>query len=189
MKKSLSEKKNHFRKIFSGLRLTLGDEDVSKKSSQISQKILEIDGVKDAEKILAYIPINKEVETREIIDGLLKMRVNVFVPAFWNNNYVACRFTSWSNLEVGPFEILQPKHFDVLDIGNINVALIPGIAFSKAGFRLGYGEGVYDRLFSKSRVFKIGLAYDFQVIDDLPTEEHDLKMDLVVTEKRIVKIT
>ena len=55
------------------------------------------------------------------------------------------------------------------------------------GVRLGYGKGVFDRLLADSKALRVGLAYDFQIVDELPREKHDLVMDLVVTEKRIIK--
>lgn len=188
MRKGLSEKKNLIRKTFLALRLTLSDDDVLKKSVQISEKVLGLDAVNTAKKILTYIPVNKEVETKEMIDNLLHIGKEIFVPSFWNNNYVASRFTSWSSLEVGPFEILQPKLADFVDSNKVNVALIPGIVFSQTGFRLGYGKGVYDKLLFTSNAYKIGLAYDFQIVNDLPVEEHDLRMDMIVSEKRLINI-
>ena len=65
----------------------------------------------------------------------------------------------------------------------MEVAIIPGLAFGKNDTRLGYGKGVYDQLLANFKGLKIGLAYDFQIVDKLPKERHDLKMDMVLTEK------
>ena len=54
--------------------------------------------------------------------------------------------------------------------------------------RLGYGKGVFDKLLSKSKALRIGLAYDFQIVDEIPQEKHDLVMDLVVTEERVIRL-
>ena len=67
----------------------------------------------------------------------------------------------------------------------MDVSIIPGVAFDKKGVRLGYGKGVFDRLLAKSQAFKIGLAYDFQIVDELPREKHDLVMDIVESEKKV----
>ena len=111
--------------------------------------------------------------------------------------YVFAEFTNWQNLEEGPYGILQPslssRHPELARpersrrvSGSIDVAIIPGVAFDKKGTRLGYGKGVFDRLLAKSKDFRIGLAYEFQIVDTLPKENHDLVMDMVVTENRLI---
>ena len=118
--------------------------------------------------------------------------------------YAFAEFTGWQNLEKGPFGILQPIHNRGNKPGlelhykpglrnsfeeNIDLAIIPGVAFDKHGVRLGYGKGVFDKLLADSKAFKIGLAYDFQIVDELPREKHDLVMDFVVTESRVIRPT
>lgn len=189
MMKGLLEKKKYLRKIFFGLRLTLDDDDVRKKGSKISQMVLGLDVINNAKSVLVYFSINKEVETKGIIEGLIEAGKEIFVPVFLKKDYVISRFASWSDLEPGPFEILQPRKIEAANINQINVALVPGIVFSTKGYRLGYGKGVYDRLLSKSSTARIGIAYDFQIKDEIPIDVHDIKMDLIVSEKRILKIT
>ena len=65
--------------------------------------------------------------------------------------------------------------------------MIPGLAFSQDGLRLGYGKGVYDKLTANTNALKIGVAYDFQMIDHFENETHDIKVDLIATENRIIK--
>ena len=65
------------------------------------------------------------------------------------------------------------------------MVLIPGLAFAKNGLRLGYGKGVYDRLLINIKTLKIAVAYDFQIIDYLEGESHDLKVDFIITEQRV----
>jgi len=75
---------------------------------------------------------------------------------------------------------LEPKHLDI--------AIIPGVAFDIRGMRLGYGKGYYDRLIKNLHCPKIALAYEFQIVDNIPEEEHDHLMNKIVTEKRIITI-
>ena len=70
------------------------------------------------------------------------------------------------------------------------MVIVPGIVFDKNGHRIGYGYGYYDRFFHKldANVKKIGFAFDFQVVDKIPEEQHDVPMDVVITEKRVLKV-
>jgi 5-formyltetrahydrofolate cyclo-ligase len=85
---------------------------------------------------------------------------------------------------------LEPKPEAVRPVANdhIDVALVPGLAFDETGNRLGRGMGYFDRILQDLRGVKIALAYDFQVLSEVPTEAHDTPMDFIVTEKRLIKI-
>ena len=71
---------------------------------------------------------------------------------------------------------------------NIDVILVPGLAFDRNGGRMGFGKGYYDRLLESSKAVKIGLCYDFQILEKIPTESHDVPMNFVITEKEILEI-
>ncbi|MBI3341770.1 5-formyltetrahydrofolate cyclo-ligase, partial [Candidatus Curtissbacteria bacterium] len=70
-----------------------------------------------------------------------------------------------------------------------DVVAVPSLAFDIHGYRLGYGKGVYDQLLNGSKTIRVGLAYDFQIMDKLPNEPHDLRMNFVVTEKKVYKFS
>lgn len=87
------------------------------------------------------------------------------------------------NIEAGPFGIYQPKlSCPVVPLSSINLFLIPGIAFDKKGYRLGFGKGYYDRLLKTIHRPKIGVCYGYQLIDELPHERHDIKVNAIITE-------
>src|SRR3989344_2988653 len=182
--------KSALRKEFLDKRNSLARQTVVDKSDQIFQKLEKQDVLKSAKKILAYLPINNEVDTKQLVDQLTVRQVAVFVPAFLKSTstYKVARFTGYDDLEEGPYKVLQPKKLNVVDIGLVNVAIVPGVGFSKHGVRLGYGKGVYDQLLNNCSTLKIGLAYDFQVIDNIPRHRHDIVMDKVITESRIYVI-
>lgn len=183
--------KIELRKKLVGLRKRISRDSVSRKSRQISQKVLDVSLVNSANSLSAYLPINNEVDTRGLIDTLMEKGKSVHVPAYDAKirGYTFSRFTDWQELVPGPYGIWQPRAVEYFDPSKLDVAIIPGVAFDKNGVRLGYGKGVFDRLLAKSGAFKIGLAYDFQVVEKLPREKHDLVMDLVVTEKRVLVIS
>ncbi len=182
--------KKTLRKYYFDKRQALSLEQIKERSKIISKTILNFLEIRNKDNISLYISINSEVETKSIINSLSKKGKNIFIAKCFigTDNYFLSQFTNWNNLEEGPRKILQPKASKIINPNLIDVAILPGLAFSKRGVRLGYGKGVFDKLFSKSNAIKIGLAYDFQIVDKLPKEKHDLVMDLVITENRILRI-
>ena len=94
----------------------------------------------------------------------------------------------WNDLSTGAYGILEPREIKIALPEDIQVAIIPGIAFDKKGYRIGYGKGYFDRLLPKMNALKIALAFDFQLLDELPREKHDVKMDMIITDKRILRL-
>lgn len=172
-------------------RQLLTSQQVEILSTKITSRITALNELKDRRLFAIYLAVHNEVETNSIIDHLLKNGKDVYLPTFdqKTKDYKLSKFSTWQNLVKGPYGILQPNDAESISPLSIDVALIPGVAFSKSGVRLGYGKGVYDRLFHNATALKIGLAYLFQITDEIPKEEHDLLMDIVVTEDRILRLT
>jgi 5-formyltetrahydrofolate cyclo-ligase len=93
-----------------------------------------------------------------------------------------------TKLELGSFQIEEPTGDAVTDPAEIEVIVVPAVAFDRKGNRLGRGKGFYDRLLSTTRATTIGVGYDFQVFDELPVEEHDIPMDMVITQNNVITI-
>ena len=98
--------------------------------------------------------------------------------------------------KVEDLEALRPGYYSLLEPGieaeavlleDIQVVVIPGIVFDYEGYRLGYGKGYYDRLLIGSKAIKVGLAFSFQRIADIPSESHDQRVDIVITEESVYK--
>ena len=185
----MTDLKQKFRNIYIQKRKDLTQIEIDSKSKQIAKKALEIEEVNSSRKIAIYISSNHEVETKQIIDGLLKFAKDISVPAYSKRkkDFYWSKFSGWANLEQGPFKIPQPKD-PAESLGIFDIAFVPGLAFSRSGVRLGYGKGIFDKLLLGTGALKIGLAYDFQVVDELPEEQHDLRMDIIITEERVLRI-
>ena len=183
--------KSGLRKEFLRRRQLLSGQTATSKSDQIFRNVIRLKELISAQNFLVYLPVNNEVDTKQIIKHLILQKSAVFVPAFLKgiNTYKAAKFTGYTDLGEGPYKIPQPIKLSTLDIDSVDVAIVPCLAFSKRGIRLGYGKGVYDRLLDDSSALKIGVAYNFQVVDRIPREKHDLVMDIIVTESRLYKIT
>jgi 5-formyltetrahydrofolate cyclo-ligase len=88
----------------------------------------------------------------------------------------------------GKFGVLEPVSKETIEINDLDLIVIPGLAYNKKGYRLGRGKGYYDRALEKFSGLKIGLIYDDLLLDDEFQEDHDLKVDILITEKRVVKL-
>jgi 5-formyltetrahydrofolate cyclo-ligase len=162
------------------------ESEKKKKDEIIKGKLLSLQEFKTAGTIAFYVSFASEVDTKALIDEALATGKRVVVPVIVEDNLEMCEIESReADLAEGPCGILQPdkcrnKPFPK---DQIDLIIVPGVAFSKAGARLGRGRGFYDR-FLKSlprRIKRIGLAYDLQIIEDLPTTPHDIPVDVVIT--------
>lgn len=86
-----------------------------------------------------------------------------------------------SRLELGAFHIEEPSGNDTVSADEIELVVVPAVAYDRRGNRLGRGKGFYDRLLGSTRATKIGVAYEFQIVDEIPTEPHDVPMDIIIS--------
>jgi 5-formyltetrahydrofolate cyclo-ligase len=176
--------KNDIRKEILKKRLNL-DISLYKKYNQIIyEKVLEFLSNVEFNSIAMYYPFKKEVDLLKLVE-VLKDK-DILFPKVIGNNMIFVKINTFSDFKKGKFGIMEP-------IGEsygkeIDVYLIPGVAFDKRLYRLGYGGGYFDKYFSNQRSgLKVGIAFDFQIIDKLPIFDYDIKMDKIITEKRIIE--
>ncbi|KKU87797.1 MAG: hypothetical protein UY16_C0018G0002 [Candidatus Gottesmanbacteria bacterium GW2011_GWA2_47_9] len=153
--------------------------------SRIVRKLLARREIGLANIICAYVSTSEEVDTKEIIIHLLRQGKQVVVPKAEGNELTVYRIKSVDDLVPGGFGILEPKdNCQHADVSMIDVFIVPGIAFDRQGYRLGWGKGYYDRLLARVTVPKIGLAYATQIVSGLPHESYDIQMDVVITQEK-----
>ncbi|MFN4132593.1 MAG: 5-formyltetrahydrofolate cyclo-ligase [Caldimicrobium sp.] len=177
--------KAKLREKFKNLRCSL-DEKVWKKNSYIINKIfLDSPYFKNSQRIAFYAYVNKEVDLSFAIKEALKTH-KVYFP---KTDPLKKRLTfhlvsSLEELRSGFMGILEPPFENSQALPEeLDVILVPGLAFDREKIRLGYGGGYYDRFLKETKALKIGVAFSFQIVDYLPREPHDIKMDLILTEK------
>lgn len=182
-------------------RNALTRDNAESKSSAIAANLMKTVEYKDAKAVMFYAAKGSEVQTREMIEAALREGKTVLLPITNMEKKeieAAVIENCGSDLKEGAFGIMEPKqdwaHSTTVELGvnpkdeeKINAVIVPGVAFDIEGHRLGYGHGFYDKLLKRLRAVKIGLAYDFQIMDKLPRESHDEKMDIIVTEHRIIR--
>jgi 5-formyltetrahydrofolate cyclo-ligase len=184
--------KDRLRKSIEKKRNTLSTSEVLEKSSRIKKRIFEMDLFRDAQTILFYVSYGNEVYTHDMIKESISLGKTVVVPksVTKNNALILSRLTDWNNLEVGAYNILEPKQESIeqVDVESIDLIIVPGVVFDESGNRIGHGKGYYDRLLNDSRnILSIGLAFEFQIVENIKSEQHDEKIDIIITEDRIVK--
>jgi len=188
--------KNKIRNKLLTQRLNLSPKEVSILSEKITKKIKLLPEFKKAKTILLYHPIKNEVDPTPLFATTKSSKTSKKIFAFPLTHSASHRMTlheitDLNDLELDEFNIKSPtKKHKRIAIKNIDLVITPGLAFDKNGHRIGYGKGYFDKLFKSlsTNCVKIALAYDFQITENVPAEKHDKKVDMIVTEKRIIKI-
>ena len=173
-------------------RNSLTSDAINSKSAAIQRRLAHLEVFNFARILASYYPIGSEVRTQKIISIALKGNKLVALPRPDGDHIKFYPILSNTELIPGKFGIREPSiSSDLSDScvsDNIDLLLVPGIAFDIYGYRIGYGYGYYDRFIAKKKnsFVSIGLAYEFQVCDNVPRTENDQKINVLVTEKRIL---
>ena len=155
-------------------------------SDKISKRLKQIQTFRDAQKIGAYYPIGSEILTQDIIQELLSNGKKVFLPRVSGKNIEFKKISDFSSLESGSFDIMEPK-MECETENNLDVILVPTVGITPKGVRLGYGHGFYDRFLANHKASTISLTLEKQVVKNIPKLEHDILIDWIVTEDRIIE--
>ena len=159
------------------------------KNLAIQQSLLSLADVQKAKSAFCFISYGTEVDTHGIIDHLLAERKRLAVPKIMDPGYMnAIRFQDWQELETGQLGILTPRANAAM-AGPFDITITPGLGFTESGKRLGFGRGYYDKWFQANGAgVKVALAYESQILDDLPIDEYDVKVDMIITEERLIRV-
>ncbi|MCR5313983.1 MAG: 5-formyltetrahydrofolate cyclo-ligase [Bacteroidaceae bacterium] len=133
--------------------------------------------------VVLYHALPDEVSTRRLLDNARLMGKRVLLPKVVGDDLELREYVDEHSLEPGPFGILEPvgKAFPQEQYSTVDLVVVPGMAFDAYGNRLGRGKGYYDRLLPRlQRAYKMGICFPFQMVEQLPCEEHDIRMDEVI---------
>ena len=183
--------KDFLRKELINKRKKLSKLDVNNKSRLIEKTLFNLDEFKNSNNILFYVSYNNEVNTHDMIKKCFTIKKNLIVPIsdVINKELILMKLDRWDDLKKGSYSILEPteKNENKINLDDINIIIIPAIAFDIKGNRIGHGYGYYDKLLKKSNnAIHIGLAFDFQIVDHIKIDKHDVPVDKILTEKRII---
>lgn len=172
------------------------DAEKLKKSLVIKNKLFELEGFIKTRCVVAYVSMSEEVDTHQIIDESIRMGKTVGVPVMVSSgkkgkkDLIISQITDRiRQLEIGPYGINEPKANEIRPIPyeNMDVVLVPGVGFDKNGNRLGRGKGYYDRFLKKlpKNALTIGLCFDFQIQESVPTLPHDMPVRMLLSNREI----
>ncbi len=182
------ETKKELRKRILNIRNNMLLEDVEKNSSIIMGKIFNTDIYKQSKVVFTYMDFNKEVMTSKLIKQMLCEKKRVIIPYTdtMNTELIPSEITKEADLKLNSFGYYEPVSVMPVDTEEIDLVIVPGVVFDKQLNRIGFGKGYYDRILIKlnPNAVKIAVAHDFQVLESIPTENHDIKMDMIITEIR-----
>jgi len=181
--------KENIRKQIKEKRRKQSKEENRKKSKEIKERLFSLKEYKEAEAILFYISYNGEVFTHDmILESFYKKNIIVPVSNKQDSSLTLSHLKSWEELSIGSYGILEPRIEKIrkTNVEDIDLIIVPGVAFDEKGNRLGHGKGYYDRLLKKTNALTIGLAFEFQIVDNIPTNKHDRPVDIIITEKRTI---
>lgn len=182
-------KKAQIRKMMIQERLLMTEDEVLEKSKMITEMVLGLPEYQWADTIFCYVDFRNEVRTREIIEDAWKNGKKVVIPKVEGKVMNFYQVQNWTELREGYMDILEPvESCKKMEMQNENTLMImPGVAFDEKRNRIGYGGGYYDKYLSeRNGICKIAIAFEKQIYQTLPCEVHDLKPNMVVTERRIL---
>lgn len=188
-------KKQSLRKLLLNKRKLLPEQAIIEKSNEIAKKLIKFDKYQQSEKIMLYISTKSEVQTMGIINYSLNANKNTFIP-FINkekHDIIPSLMKDYqTEIAPGSLGIYQPKKEFIRPFPAkiLDLVIVPGIAFTEQGHRLGRGGGYYDRFLKKlsKSSYIIALAFEIQIINEIPLEKNDVPVDCIITEERIIQI-
>ena len=157
---------------------------IERRSADVAQRLFATDAYRAAKAVYAYLAFNQEVRTRPIIERAWDEGKRVAVPKVVGNGMRFIWFDRFDQLAPqGAFGILEPAEDGPVADDEAALILMPGVAFDRDGHRVGYGGGYYDRWLSEHPGHPtLALCYDFQVVKDIPSEAHDIRVDAVLSD-------
>ena len=187
-KTDLQLEKNKIRKEILGKRNTLSTEEVEKKSDLIIENLGKF--IKNAENIMIFMDMKNEVRITKLME--LYPKKSFFIPKITDSKNREMKINKYeeNELVLHKFGYYESSSSDFYNENILDIVIVPAVVFDLEKNRIGFGGGYYDTFLKKIReknkkVLFIGICYDFQIIEKVPAEEHDVVLDFVVSESRI----
>jgi 5-formyltetrahydrofolate cyclo-ligase len=160
-------------------------------SREIVARCMALPEYQQAKTVLFYLDVRSEVRTRNDLDNALASGKKIVVPYCVDGELELFHLTNPEELAIGMYRILEPKaelrtvDAHKVDVKEIDLIIVPGVAFDREGGRTGHGKGYYDKLLEHARPDTplVALAFECQLFDKIPMQDHDVYMDKVITEK------
>lgn len=153
---------------------------LAKLSSEVCQKLETTKQWQAAQTVVLYYSLSDEVNTEKLLNNWFSLK-DILLPCIENDDIVLRKYDGRKSLNLnGKYNIPEPTGLVFNDYNKIDLIAVPGVAFDKENYRMGRGKGYYDRFLPKTDAYKIGICFPFQYFDFIPTEPHDVPMDMVI---------
>lgn len=187
----LAARKDEIRKAAHAARRA--QEDKEQVSTQITDRVCTLPAYQAALTVMYYVDVRDEVRTRQALPDAIASDKRVVIPYCVDGELELFLLESMDELEEGAYRILEPKAAlrlvpeKNIPVEQLDLILVPGVAFDREGGRTGHGKGYYDKLLEHARLDTplVALAFDCQIFESIPMQSHDIFMDLVVTETTV----
>lgn len=183
----MNMKKEIIRRNIRARKTLLDDTDRSLGASSVFDMLERSVAFTLAERVLMYHSLPDELSTHRFLDKW-SARKRFFLPRVNGVNLEILPYDR-SKLEYGAFRIEEPTGSDTVTIDDIDMVVVPGVAFDREGNRVGRGKGYYDRLLKGCKATKVGVGFDFQLVEEgIDADEHDVTMDIVITQSNYIVV-
>jgi len=187
----LRREKRAARRLVAAQIARLGPEERAAKSEAIRRRVCDLPEVREASCVMGFLPLSDEVDTRPILEDLIRAGKRVYVPRTFvrEGRIVPVRLLDLDRLRTGEYGIPEPDTEETCAPETLDVVLVPGRAFDRRGNRLGRGAGFYDRFMASNgfRALRCGVAFACQVLEQVPHDRTDLPVHLLVTEAETIR--
>ena len=157
-------------------------------STIIVNKMKNMDIYKEAKVICLYKALSNEVNVDELIIDSLSNKKIVLLPKVYEDKLIFIRINENTIYEKSCFNVLEPMfNKNLVYDKKIDLVIVPGLCFDKKMNRIGYGKGYYDAFLIDKAVCKVGVCFSHQILDSIPINDYDIKMELIINEKNILK--
>ncbi|QDV62816.1 5-formyltetrahydrofolate cyclo-ligase [Crateriforma conspicua] len=189
----LAARKTEIRKAAHAARKAQEDKDTI--SRQITDRILQLPEYRQAKCVMWYVDVRDEARTRHALPDAIASDKKTVIPFCVDGELELFHLESMEELELGMYKILEPaeslRHVAEkrVDVSELDLILVPGVGFDDRGGRTGHGKGYYDKLLENARADTplVALAFECQMFDEIPMQDHDIYMDKVITEDRVIE--
>ncbi len=187
-----AEEKMRIRRLVAVRRRGMSEDERAATSLRAQERLMSLPEFSFARRIGVYLAVGSEVSTHRIIEECMKRGIGVCVPAYRGDaeGYAMAWLSPSLKVKAGWKGVPEPSPRRWVSCETLDIVIVPGVAFDACGGRLGHGGGHYDRLLRRRPfpLFTIGLAFEKQIVPRVPMDAHDVRMDAVVTEKRVFRV-
>jgi 5-formyltetrahydrofolate cyclo-ligase len=188
---SLSQHKTEIRKAAHAARKAQQDKDLV--SQRITDRVTQLDEYEGADCVMWYVDVRDEVRTRHALPDAIASGKKIVIPYCVDGELELFHLEAMNELETGMYKILEPREElreiapKRIDVSELDLILVPGVAFDARGGRTGHGKGYYDKLLENARLQTplVALAFECQMFAAIPMQDHDIFMDKIVTEEKV----